>query len=243
MSKRSLRTVRGDARKVGRTTGFQRSVKGAKFSKPMSYAEEPAPYSGRFAGPSGELKFHDVDLNSGLLGILSPMTIQHLTIIPIGNGESQRIGRKISIRSIRVQGTLELRAHTLIGLTTGQVVVRLVQDTQTNGTQFSATDLLDTDQFQSFRKLSETSRFKILYEKTFNLSAGGATEVAGALETTKYSRPVNVAVKVKIPMEYSSLVDTGEVGSVRSNNVYWTTQASHASCTITARARLRYSDN
>lgn len=198
-------------------------------------------YYGRYKRTgAGELKFFDTDVNDA--SVSNAMTINNLTIVPEGNGESDRVGRKITIKKIHIRGTVTLLSGTDMALCSTNVLCMLVQDTQTNGAAFAATDLLDTDNFKSFRNLANSQRFKVLYKKVYSLKVSGAAPTGAALAHGEDIRYINVNKSVNIPIEYDNSATTGAVTTVRSNNLYWVTQATEASAGITAGARIRYQD-
>ncbi len=175
--------------------------------------------------------------------IPSSLFAHELLIIPEGNGESDRVGRKITIKNIHVKGLIKLAAATAATDTSDQVTCMLVQDTQTNGIQFAANILLDTDAFDSFRNLANSKRFKILYKRVVTLKAGGAAPSGAAFVFSEDVKTLNVNVATSIPIEYDNSANTGVITSVRTNNVYWVTQSESAVTGIIATARIRYTDN
>lgn len=197
-------------------------------------------YYGRYSGGAGEKKFFDTSVNDAV--VAANMTITNLTVIAEGNGESGRIGRKILLKNIHVKGSLKMAAATAGASTSDQVTCMLVQDTQTNGEQFGVTDLLDTDEFKSFRNLSNSTRFKVLYKKIFSLKSSGAAPSGAALIFGEDLRQLNVNKTVNIPIEYDNTASDGTIATVKTNNVYWVVQSSDGICGITANVRLRYTD-
>ncbi len=238
------RGTKSFTRGAGAGGGFRKVSRGETFIRSGVEVARLVPPSGtrlaRFAGPAGELKFHDVDLDDSTIS--AGMTIRNLTVIPTGVGESQRVGRKITIRNIQIKGRVRLDSHSFAVNSSDTVVFMLVQDTQTNGVQFAPADLLDTNTFDSFRKLSEESRFKILYWKQYDISSGGFTEFEGVFDTLEYVKGVKLNIAVNIPVEYNNSASTGAIATVRSNNIYWTAQSEGSDCSAVLTCRLRFSD-
>ncbi len=202
------------------------------------YRQRPVPYMARVS--TGELKFFDTDVDDAT--VAAGMNIQNLCIVPEGNGESARIGRKMTIKKIHVKGSIELFAASTFTTSSDTVICMLVQDTQTNGAAFVATDLIDTDIFKSFRNLANSKRFNVLYSRTFALKVSGGAPSGAALIRGEDRRTLSVNVNVNIPIEYDNSATTGVITSVRTNNVYWVTQSASAACAIIADARIRYTD-
>ncbi len=197
-------------------------------------------YYGRYSGRQPEAKFFNTVVSDAV--VTTTMVISNLTVVPEGNGESERVGRKINIKSIHVRGSLTLPSTTTMADTSDVVICMLVQDTQTNGAAFAATDLLDTDGFTSFRNLANSTRFRILYKKIYALKIYGAAPSGAALVSGEDVRAININKRVNIPMEYDNSASTGAIGTVRSNNVYWVTQSSAGISGTALTARIRYTD-
>ncbi len=189
---------------------------------------------------SGEMKFFDTRVDDAVVS--ATMTISNLCIIPEGNGESARIGRKITIKKIHVKGALTLPAATGSANTSDKVICMLVQDKQTNGAIFLPANFVDTDVFDSFRNLAESSRFRVLYKKVFTVNAGGAAASGAAFTFSENVRSINCNVNCTVPIEYNNTADDGTIATVRSNNLYWVTQSSAGITAIVANVRVRYTD-
>ncbi len=172
------------------------------------------------------------------------MTINNLTIVPQGTSESTRIGRKMTVRKILWKYSITLAASAANTSTSDNVKVMLVQDTQTNGAVFGATDLIDTDVWDSFRNLANSSRFRVLYAEDINMvSKSGSGR--GTTDTLAFGEDIQTLTGSKdceIPIEYDNSVTTGAIGSVRTNNLYWVTQSTSAFCSSIGTARIRFSD-
>ncbi len=197
-------------------------------------------YYGRFAGPDAELKFHDVSVTDAT--IASVMTINNLTIIPQDTTESTRIGRKIVIRKIHWKYSMTLPVAVGAGSTSDIVKVMLVLDQQTNGAAFAATDLIETDIWSAFRNLSNSKRFRVLYSKNIQFKAGGATPSGAAHVFSEDMKYVVGNKTCNIPIEYDNTAQTGAIGTVRSNNLYWVTQSISGIIGGVGTVRLRFSD-
>lgn len=87
-----------------------------------------------------------------------------------GDGESDRDGRKVTLKSIHIHGSIQHKSDESKG---ANVRFMLVQDTQTNGSAFDPTEVLKvppnpaTHSVHAFRNLQHSSRYKVLYDKTF----------------------------------------------------------------------------
>ncbi len=198
-----------------------------------------AGYYGRFTS-GGEKKFHDVVVDDS--PIPTSITIFNLTVIPEGNGESERIGRKITIKQISCNYSMQLIAGTSATDTSDTVNCMIIQDRQTNGAQFVGLDLKETDNIISFNNLANSKRFKTLWSKDYNLQAGGAAASGAAFVFSEDRQFVRWNLKVNIPIEYDNSATTGVITTVRSNNVYFVTRSSSAVTAAIGRVRVRYTD-
>lgn len=197
-------------------------------------------YYGRYNGPGYEKKFKDESMAND--AITPTMVITNLSVIAQGTNESERIGRRITIRNIHLKGAVHLASTAQITQTADVVRLMIVQDTQTNGVQMTALNLLETDTIFSFRNLANSSRFKILWAKDLNVASKcGASLIAGDVQNYgEERRYVKANIKTNIVIEYD--LNTGAIGTVKSNNLYFVTQSQDGHCFFTGQVRLRYSD-
>ncbi len=152
---------------------YQRKRKARPFLQPR---QRPLPQRLRYrsqqlrAAQKQELKFHDVDIDDAV--IATGMNVQTaLLTIPEGVGEEQRIGRRLTITNILWRYTVTLPFTTLQAETSDVVRVMLIKDQQANGALPANTDLLESDDFQSFNNLSNSKRFSVLMDKTHDIAA------------------------------------------------------------------------
>lgn len=163
-------------------------------------------------------------------------SVQNLCCTNQGQGASERIGRKITIKSIRLNMGLFMNM-TVARRSTWCVRVMLVWDKQTNGTFSKDTDLFtlpyvagpvstsvaDTAtigimSITALPAIENSQRFKILLDKTYNYEFGSNTVASGeGVSGTTQDRIIEIYKKVNLEIEQSttSAVITG----MRSNNV------------------------
>lgn len=172
------------------------------------------------------------------------MQINNLTIIPEGNGESARIGRKLTIKQVLWKYDLTLPTTAAPASTSDIVKIMLVLDMQTNGAQFTAANLLDTDAWDSFRNLANSKRFKVLMSKTYAMKSpsGSGRGVTDTVAFGEDVRAIQGSKKCNIQIEYDNSATDGSIGTVRSNNLYWVTQSTIGLTTALGNVRLRYTD-
>ncbi len=188
-----------------------------------------------------EQKFHDVDLIDA--GIAQNGTIIADSINKIAQGvtETTRIGRKCTIRSINWRFRINLAAGTASNATAEVIRIIMYLDKQANGATATITDILETNDFQSFNNLANKSRFRTLMDRQYDLNAtagggDGTTEDYGEVIVTD-----TLFKKVNIPIEFDST--TGAITEIRSNNIGVLILAeAGAISNFASKIRLRFTD-
>ncbi len=197
---------------------------------------------GRMATSTTELKFHDLDIDDAVIAQNGTIAQASCNIIVQGTQESQRIGRKCTIRSINWRFQMQLdQASTNSSSETVRVILYL--DKQTNGTAATALNILESDDFQSFNNLSNKGRFLTLMDRIYTLNktvgAGdGTTNIFGENQINdSLFKAVNIAI------EYDNSANTGALSTQRTNNIGVLLLAqSGALASFNSKMRLRFSD-
>ncbi len=208
-------------------------------SKPRSGFTRVSGFFGRF-GPGGELKFHDLDIDDATIASNGTIASASVNIIAQGVTEVQRIGRKCTLRSINWRFNIRLPEGTASTTTSDTVRVILYMDKQTNGAAAGVTDILESDNYQSFNNLANKSRFRTLMDRTYDLN----TDLSGdgtTVDSPRYNENDSFFKKVNIPIEYDST--TGAITEQRSNNVGVLLLSKNGLCTFDSKMRVRFSDN
>jgi hypothetical protein len=126
-----------------------------------------------------------------------------LALIVQGDGPSTRDGRKCTIKSIHIKGlvgTEDPYSHPI------RVIFFL--DKQTNGAQATADTVLETNaspsgNWAAFRNLEYSSRYTILYDKTFTVdpttfvNPSGLTQGDNPVKTFSFNKQLNLSVTYK----------------------------------------------
>lgn len=198
---------------------------------------------GRFVTANGqELKFHDLDLDDA--GIASAGTVtDSINLIAQGVDESERVGRKCTIRSIGWK--FEIIKLTTTGLTSTSDVVRVIMfhDKQCNGATATVTGILESADYQAFNNLSNKSRFVTLMDRTYSISLDTLTALAGPVYAGgQKSVTDSFYKKCNIPVEFDA--DLGAITEIRSNNigVLLISRGGNLS-SFASKLRVRFSDN
>lgn len=203
-------------------------------------------FYGRFSKSGGELKFHDVDIDDGSIAQNGTvLNTGSINLIAQGTGESQRIGRKCTIRKIGWRYTLTL-ASTATPAGQESIRVILYLDKQANGvtaTVSGAGGILAADNWQAFHNLANTSRFVTLMDRTHDLNPSGGAGNGTANDTINTVRSYRFFKNCNIPLEFSSTA--GAITELRSNNIGVIVLAknSNAVGSIDSKMRLRFSDS
>jgi hypothetical protein len=197
-------------------------------------------FYGRFSGRQGELKFFDTEIYDATVangGTIFPSW----NLIPQGVTESQRVGRKCTIRRIGFRYTTGLPAVNNVSSARGGETVRVIVflDRQANGTAATVTDILETQQYNSFNNLANSSRFRILYDKRHDMSYMNTTNASNDdVDGTSISG--SFFANVNLPIEFSST--TGVIGEIRSNNIGLLLISQSEQGYLEGRVRVRFSD-
>ncbi len=173
---RARRTFKRSAMARGRMTTFRRRRPFARNAR-----------TGGFLGI--EIKFYDQKLIDAALtaptdasgGEHDPSATLMLNTVTQGDGESQRDGRKLTMRSIYVEGVINAAkqaSQSSSDNATG-IFVALVLDTQSNGATLNSEDVFTNPGANAltaaapFRNLQFTKRFRVLatYKTTLQNSA------------------------------------------------------------------------
>ncbi len=122
--------------------------------------------------------------------------------------------------------------------------MKVVEDRQTNGAQFAATDLLEADTYDSFNNLANKERFRVLKSVNYVFNAtAGASVASPAVTFGKVIQPVDEHLNLNLPIEYDNSATTGVITSVRSNSIWVVFQASTTNLVQSdIKMRIRYTD-
>lgn len=211
------------------------------------------PRSGGFLGIESKFVDYEYDaaVNKAVVGgEADPATALSLSVMAQGDGESQRDGRKCIVTSVQVTGVVELDFlndgnSTALGKA-ATVRVVLVQDTQTNGAQLNAEDVIkdssDTDLDPlGFRNLQYTKRFRVLADKLVTLERQATfLEAAGAYDSPPVRKSFKMYKKLRMPVEHTGT--TAAVSTVNDNSIHVLcfSGANDADATLRYQSRVRF---
>ncbi len=239
MSRAFLTRRRLGVGRIGFKIGAMRGVK----SRPMMVGRTRARTAFRISAmrtfPSLELKFHDVDLDDATVAAGANVT-PSINLIAQGTDETERIGRKFTIKSINWRFQVSLPATTGAASTKDTIRVLMYLDKQANGATAAALDVLETADFQSFNNLSNKNRFRTLMDRTYDLNAttgggDGTTEDYGSMSINDV-----LFKKVNIPIEYNATAAT--LTGITSNNIGVILMSSAGIGGFKSKIRLRFTN-
>lgn len=191
-----------------------------------------------FPSPS-EKKYFDTALSFNLDATGEVPASGQLCLIPQGTGESQRVGRKVTVTSIYINGAIGF-APGAGAISSDIATIYVVLDTQCNGAAAAVTDVLTgTNVVTAMVNMDNSARFRILKKFVIPMqSTAGVTTAYG-----QQYLPINWYSRCNIPLDYSA--DTGAIGEIRSNNIFLVAGSFGATddlMTVAGTCRLRYID-
>lgn len=226
--------------KKSRRQAVQRSrVSGSRASYTVPY--RTSGYAGRF-GAGGELKFKDTTYSASAPATTGTITNNTLVgTIAEGTGESERIGRKITVRSVFVKGWVYLPSGTTLNSSGDIVRIIVYQDKQANGAAATVANILDSTDVLSFMNLENSLRFRILKEKVIAVNTMGLGAFTGPTYgvAEKFTH-FKMAIKCNMPIEFKG--NTPSVADLTSNNIGIMAISESAVATLQYYVRVRYKD-
>lgn len=229
---------------LGQSVARAGRKRGALYDQRAVFSGRPQKrrYTGRLKGPPlQEKKFIDISIAENALS--NQLEITNLTVIPQGDDESSRTGRRARIRKVQFKVHLKQDSNGTPNSNSSTNKFMLIQDTQTNGAQFVALDLLTSDGIFGWNNLANSKRFKTLWQSTSSIS-GSMYGIVGAPDNGQVEQWITCNKALDVVIEYDASVTTGAIGSVRSNNLYFVAMSSaNADCLYRLEARIRFTDN
>lgn len=196
-----------------------------------------------YRNPRIEKKY--VDLAAANYNCDTTGTVTLIPVIAQGAGESQRIGRQVTLRSLECRGFF-LNNSTAI---TNDVRMMIVWDKQPNKALAAVTDILNSASVNSFNNDQNKRRFKVLKNCDEVLCGNSLTAGQNNDSTCKdadfYIKLGNGKRKKGLISEFGT-AGTGAIGDITTGALLLvtvgSTAAGTAACTLTAGFRVRYTD-
>lgn len=191
----------------------------------------------------GENKFHDIKYVGTFDSVAEQAQVSSvdtgMNLIAQGTTENTRIGRKITITSIHINGFIN-GAQTV---NSDVVKMQLVLDRQANGAYPGITDIQEDSSVESFANLTNSKRFTVIKKWFFAMKPQGITSQFDSNTKTFVSdiQIINYNKKCSIPIEYSGT--SGAISELASNNLMlWCQSTQDDATSYTLNVRLRFKD-
>ncbi len=249
------------ARKMARYSGYKRkrSYTQGPVAKRRRYTKRRArsrnPRSGGFLGI--EKKFYDTAQNVALAtatgatgGEIDPTTVDCISAPAQGDGEENRDGNRIVIKSAFVTGVIKMpkQANQTATDDAFSWVVYLVQDQQANGATINSEDVFTNPAASNntastpLRNLQYTSRFKVLAKSAGTFDAPSPSYDGTNMEQGGMSQMFVLSWKGIMPVQFKGGATAAGVTGVANNAIHvvaWVTSTDMAP-TIAYNARVRF---
>lgn len=178
-----------------------------------------------------------VDLATAAYALDTTGSIALLNTVAQGASINQRIGKKITLKSLQCRGFCANNATS----TYNDVAFLIVHDKRPDGNLPAITDILETASASSFNNTQNEGRFRVLKRVDFNLIGSAANQYT---ECTTMNADFFLDLK-SIPTTYKA-AGTGAIGDIEDGALYIVSVGSGAAGTTAAVAslgfRLRYWD-
>lgn len=170
---------------------------------------------------------------------ITPGNVDNLTVgIAEGTTDVTRIGRKIQVRNITVNGVVTGVPQSGAAPLADAMRFITVLDKQANGATAALSDVLESSTFNSFPAMKNLDRFEILDDRIVRVDI---TAWAGStLQTISAVLPFKLSLDVDIPVIYSSTA--GAQAELKSNQILFMYINRNAESTFAYQSRLLYKD-
>ena len=196
-------------------------------------------FYGRFSGNHPELKFHDISVDDTLVAIGATIDFPSINTIAQGTTESERVGRKCVIRKIAWRYNIILRPTASDFNTSDEIRVILFLDKQCNGAPAINLDILETSDYQSFRNLANSGRFRVLMDRSYSLVSKSGTSL-GVNAYGEDQLNDSFYKDCQIPLEFDG--PTGVITEIKSNNIGVMLASASGNVGFFSKLRIRFSD-
>lgn len=183
-----------------------------------------------------EKKNLDTVVGVGTIASTGTILSTSLNLIPGGTTDNTRVGRKVNIKSIQLQGVFFLPGTATAADMADSYRFMVYWDKQANKAAAGVTDILSTAVFHSFNNLSNSSRFQIL--KSYRGSLNGTAGIAGS--SGERQEEFSCYIPCDIPVEFTST--TGAITEITSNNIGVIGISQDGKIQVSYQARIRYTD-
>ncbi len=200
---------------------------------------------GRTAKTYGELKFFDTSFSDAIVSATGTV-IPSLSLIAQGVTETERIGRRCTIRVIQMNFTISLPTLTAQAVPPPHDVVRIIVyvDHQTNGATIGVsgpTGFLNAADYLGYRELVNGKRFTTIMDRSYALAYTAGTGITASQDYASVAVQDSLYKKVTIPIEYHG--SAGAITEMRGNNIGFLAISQNGNGGFIGTMRLRFSDD
>ncbi len=192
---------------------------------------------GRY-GQGQEKKFFDTIKANTTVSAAGTLFSPSLNLIPQGTTEKERIGRLATVKNLYIKGEVRMPAQTASSATHDRVRIIVYVDKQTNGTGAAVLDLLETASINSFRNLTNITRFDFVQDRVINLNCVGGAGNGTADSWGEFGVNYRFSKRCNMPVEFDSTA--GAITEIRSNNIGVMAISANGSATLLYTARVRF---
>ena len=165
-----------------------------------------------------------------------------------GNGQSDRDGKNIIMKSFYINGNITMGAFSdRNGATAAALVfIAVVLDKQTNGAQLNSEDVFKNPcatnhaQANPIRNLEYSDRFDVLWSKSYAIQAG-TSFYTGTLDQSEINETrikFKKFKRINIPVTYTGTGST--VATVMNNSLHVIAYTTGQNCTLNYNSRVRF---
>lgn len=144
----------------------------------------------------------------------------------IGDDISNRMGRKIFVKKIRINGILNVGVQAAQGAGDAPAVVRIIlyQDKQTNGSQSQGEDVIasgaGSDAIDMFQNVANLGRFRVWKDKTFTLqNPNMGTDGVSTFATQGIARKFKMTIRPNCWVNFNA-TNGGTVADIVDNSFH-----------------------
>ncbi len=192
---------------------------GGKWKR-RTVRKRAGPYRRKKAAGFQEKKFKDTAAVDNIVPTGGVIT-GSMNLVAQGVGDSQRIGRKIIVRSIAARFTPSLPSENDVGNIGPGDNLRVIIyiDHQANGANAAVLDILETAAADSYRNLAKNKRFTILGDHTWSMNRivamSDGTNTASTPLTMKYWKFFKGNLNIEVEFDGTA----GVIAEVSTNNI------------------------
>lgn len=186
----------------------------------------------RTGGFSGiEHKFLDSNFIGQVDNLLANAIHENITQlclngIPPGTGEDERIGRRVRLTDLEINGHYELITETIASEAGSMFTIWIVKDTQTNRIQMNPLEYLKggaptSQATNTMYNLQWKDRFETLYKRTFRVQA--TTYNTNSNQFGSAYVPFQIKIPLNCPVLFNNQTGSvdGTVSSISDNSIHF----------------------